>query len=271
MPALLAEPGMPVWLDLATPDLPAAQRLYGPLLGWDFVPTDSPGYVIAQRSGMPVAGLAQVPEGSPATWGLLLYAPDVEEAHTQALRAGATSILAPTDMGDRGWMSVLADPSGARIGLKCPADEQVFFAAGEPGTPVWYELLVSRNWQSTARFYHELTGWDIKLLSATDEFRYATGEWESSPVAGFWDTSHVEGQPSGWTVYMGVSNVDEAAAKVGALGGLVVREPWDSDFGRMATVQDSAGGVLSLAEVPEYHPDMDPVHEPDLFAPTEDS
>lgn len=266
MPALVAEPGMPIWLDLATTDLKAAQEFYGPLLDWEFE-EESDGYVIAKRSGMPVAGLGQIPEGANSIWGLMLYAPQLDTVHANAVKAGATSALEPRDLGKRGKMSVLVDPSGATIGLKRPADEQAFFAAGEPGTPVWHELMVGSEWDRTLEFYHELSGWDIKLMNDSDEFRYATGEWEGNPLAGMWDTSKLAEQPSMWTLYMGVLDVDAAVAKVESLGGTVVRTPWESEFGRMATLQDPTGALLNLAEVPEYEPEMDEAHEPDLFAP----
>lgn len=266
MPALVAEPGMPIWLDLATTNLQAAQDFYGPLLGWEFQ-QGSDNYVVAKRSGMPVAGLAQVPEDAHSTWGMLLYAPQLETVHANAVKAGATSVLEPRDVGDRGMMSVLVDPSGAAVGLKRPVDEQAFFAAGEPGTPVWHELLVGKNWEETCKFYHELTGWDIKLMSGSEDFRYATAEWEGNPLAGLWDTSTMEEKPSLWTLYMGVLSVDDAVAQVEKLGGTVVRTPWESEFGRMATIQDPTGGLLNLAEIEEYTPEMDEAHEPDLFAP----
>lgn len=266
MPALIAEPGMPIWLDLATTDLAAAKAFYGPLFEWEF-DADDEGYAIAKKSGMPVAGIGQIPAENASTWGVLLYAPDLETVHANAVKAGASSVLEPRDLGQRGKMSVLVDPSGATIGLKKPADEQAFFAAGEPGTPVWHELLVGKQWAETLEFYHELSGWDIKSMADTDEFRYATGEWQGNPLVGMWDTSGLQEQPSMWSLYMGVGNVDAALQQVTALGGSVVREAWDSEFGRMATIADPTDAMLNIAEVAEYTPEMDEAHEPDLFAP----
>ena len=266
MPALVAEPGMPIWLDLATTDLAAAREFYGALFDWEFE-EENEGYAVAKRSGMPVAGIGQVPEGSSSVWGMLLYAPQLETVHNNAVKAGATSALDPRDLGKRGKMSVLVDPCGATVGLKKPADEQAFCAAGEPGTPVWHELMVGKNWDSALKFYHELSGWDIKQMSDTEEFRYATGEWEGNPLVGLWDTSTLEDQPSMWTLYMGVLDVDKAVEQVEVLGGTVVRSPWESEFGRMLTIQDPTGALLNLAEIPEYTPEMDEAHEPDLFAP----
>lgn len=280
MPALVAEPGMPIWLDLATTDIAAAQDFYGPLFDWEFeVPADGAdgtgadsdgagNYVIAKRSGMPVAGFGQIPaEGNTSVWGLMIYAPQLETVHKNAVKAGATSVLEPRNLGNRGDMSVLIDPAGATIGLKSPADEQAFFAAGEPGTPVWHELMIGKNFAETTKFYHELCGWDIKEMSNTEDFHYATAEWEGNPLAGLWDTANLPDSPSMWTLYMGVRNVDEALKLVEAHGGTIVRPAFDSEFGRMATIQDPTGAVLNLTEVEEYTSEMDEVHEPDLFAP----
>lgn len=281
MPALVAEPGMPIWLDLATTDVEAAKAFYGPLLDWEFddsvaaaegedssTDATNPTYVIAKRSGMPVAGIAQIPAENTSMWGLMVYTPELANAHEKAVKAGATSVLESRHLDDqRGDMSVLVDPSGAAIGLKKPAGEQVFFAAGEPGTPVWHELLIGKNWDETVKFYHDLCGWDIKQMSDTEEFHYAVGEWENNPLVGMWDTSKLPESPSMWTLYMGVGNVDKALEKVEELGGTIIRPAWDSDFGRMATIQDPTGAVLNISEVDEYTPEMDEVHEPDLFAP----
>lgn len=288
MPALIAQPGMPLWVDLATTDVAKAQEFYGGLFGWSFeqVAEGYEGYIIAKRDGMPVAGLALIPEGS-SMWGLSLYTPNVIDAHAKAVAAGAVSILSPRDNGEsRGEMAVVTDPAGAAIGLKCPADEHALFAAGEPGTPVWHELLVGKNWEDTAKFYHELAGWDIRQIGGTggrssgggnldgkgDEVsesegsRYAVGEYEGAALVGLWDTSTFEGAPSMWTLTMGVANMGAAITSVVELGGLVVREPWESEFGLMATITDPAGALLNLCEIEEFVPEED-AHEPDLFAP----
>lgn len=264
MPAMIAQPGMPLWLDLASTDAAAARKFYGELLGWEFEhPTE--GYSVAKKQGMPVAGIAQIPEGNQSLWGMLLYTPDVQQAHDKAVAAGAKSVLEPKDLGERGEMAILIDPSGATVGLRNPADEHALIAAGEPGTPVWFELMVAQNWDPTLEFYHELAGWDVKVTGSDADFRYATGEFDGAAVAGLWDTSALD-VPGMWTVYLGVAEVDEAVARTPELGGKVIREPWESEFGRMATIEDATGALVNLCEIEEFVPDED-AHEPDLLAP----
>lgn len=279
MPAMIAQPGMPVWLDLATNDAPAARAFYSELLGWEFdeAAGADAGYCVAKKDGMPVAGVAQVPEGNRSVWGLMLYTPDVAQAHDLAVGSGAQSVLEPRDLGERGQMAVIVDPSGATVGLRNPADEHALFAAGEPATPVWHELMVSANWEQTLEFYHQLAGWDIRALNSEDpDFRYAVGEYDGAPLVGLWDTSRMQVQgegassmPSMWTIYMGVVDIDAAVSATQRLGGEVIRPAWESDFGRMATIQDPTGALLNLCEVAEFVPDPEEDHEPDLFAPEE--
>ena len=265
MPAMIAQPGMPLWLDLASTDAAAAQKFYGELLGWEFE-SPSEGYSVAKKQGMPVAGIAQIPEGNQSVWGLLLYTPDVKQAHDKAVEAGAKSALEPQNLGERGEMAILVDPAGAAIGLRNPADEHALIAAGEPGTPVWFELMVAQSWDTTLEFYHELAGWDVKVSGGAEaEFRYATGEFDGAAVAGLWDTSALE-VPSMWTAYLGVASVDDAIANTPELGGTVIRPAWESEFGRMATIEDPTGALVNLCEVEEFVPDED-AHEPDLLAP----
>ena len=269
MPAIIAHPGMPLWIDLATTDIAAARKFYGELLGWEFQELDgeNSGYVLARREGMPVAAMAKVPEGSLSMWGLCLYTPDVASSHDAAVSAGATSALQPRSLGERGAMAMLLDPAGAAIGLKCPADEHALLAAGEPATPVWYELLVGDKWEETLEFYHELAGWDIRQASNDADFRYAVGEIEGAGLAGMWDTSAMAEATSLWTIYMGVADINRAVEQIPELGGVVVRPPYESEFGRVATLQDPTGAILNLCEVAEYDPAVEDAHEPDLFAP----
>lgn len=265
MPAMIAQPGMPLWLDLASTDAAAAQKFYGELLGWEFE-SPSEGYSVAKKQGMPVAGIAQIPEGNQSVWGLLLYTPDVKQAHDKAVEAGAKSALEPQNLGERGEMAILVDPAGATIGLRNPADEHALIAAGEPGTPVWFELMVAQSWDTTLEFYHELAGWDVKVSGGAEaDFRYATGEFDGAAVVGLWDTSALE-VPSMWTAYLGVASVDDAIANTPELGGTVIRPAWESEFGRMATIEDPTGALVNLCEVEEFVPDED-AHEPDLLAP----
>lgn len=273
MPAIIAHPGIPLWVDLATIDLAAAEKFYEGLFGWE-ISRVSDGYAIAKKEGMPVAGLAQVPDDNKSVWGMLLYTPDVSDAHQKAIASGAQSVLEPSRMPDGSQRAIIVDPSGATVGLKNTVDEVALFAAGEPATPVWHELAIGKEWAATLDFYHDLAGWDIRTGQEPDGLRFAVGEFEGSALVGMWDASHLaqsEGAGantlSAWLMYWGVVDVKEAIARAVDLGAEVAREPWMSEFGFMATVIDPQGAIVNLCEIDEYVPGEDEVHEPDLFAP----
>jgi hypothetical protein len=46
-----------------------------------------------------------------------------------------------------------------------------------------------------------------------------------------------------------VDDIDAACARVVELGGSVIRDPWDSEFGRFAQVDDPLGGMFLLQHV----------------------
>jgi predicted enzyme related to lactoylglutathione lyase len=49
--------------------------------------------------------------------------------------------------------------------------------------------------------------------------------------------------------YFGVTDVDEAIARVVELGGIAVGDPTDSPFGRFATVGDPLGAPFRVLDV----------------------
>ena len=87
-------------------------------------------------------------------------------------------------------------------------------------------------------------------MSDTDDFRYSTVSFEGEPVLGIMDFSadaHAE-MPQYWGNYLAVSSVDDAAEAVVAGGGELLIAPMDSAFGRMASLRDPAGAILSVIE-----------------------
>jgi uncharacterized protein len=56
----------------------------------------------------------------------------------------------------------------------------------------------------------------------------------------------VEGLRPHLRVWFGISDVDEAAAKVAASGGTVVLPPMDTRIGRIAVFQDPAGAGFNV-------------------------
>ena len=273
MPAMIAHPGMPVWQTLVSRDLEAAKAFYADVFGWEFKQVDDT-YAVATKDGMPVAGLTGNPDSPGSRWGLYFYAQDVAGAHEAALKVGGQGLLGPTPTDDGTTRALLTDPTGALVSLKDSADEQAIMAAGEPGTPVWFELTTTRNWEDTLEFYHQLTGLDIKIHGGEPGGRYATGDLDGHGVIGFWESDATAGSPAQsqpvdsdglWLLTWGVKDLKAALEAVKQRGGHVAQVSSGGDA-PAALILDAEGAAFQLAEVPEYDPAADDVHEPDVFA-----
>ncbi|WP_080792734.1 VOC family protein [Corynebacterium pacaense] len=256
MPAFEAMPGMPYWIDLSTSDIAKSSHFYQQVLGWE-ISEVSAGYRMARVQGLPVAGFIEQPEDAslPDTWITYFLSYNLEEVAAKVVELGGRVLAEPTQV-HLGRMVLAVDTAGALFGLIEPDSEESFVAAGEPGTPVWHELTTVSRYPAAVEFYGELFNWTTSEMAAAQNdssFRYTTALVDGAAFAGIFDA---EGQfppqvPSFWQSYLGVASVDEAVARTREAGGEVIREPWDSEFGRMALVSDSTGATVTLCDVDE--------------------
>jgi predicted enzyme related to lactoylglutathione lyase len=159
------------------------------------------------------------------------------------------------DVADLGSMAVVADPSGAAIGIWQPGRHQGFGVVGEPGSPSWFELH-TRDYQASVSFYQEVFGWDTHVLSDTPEFRYTTLGHGEQALAGIMDAASFlpDGVPAHWSVYFGVEDTDAALAQIVDLGGSVTRIAEDTPYGRLAAAIDPTGAQFKLVGPNEAMP-----------------
>lgn len=80
--------GKVIWADLVTPDLAGARRFYSGLFGWTYrdIHGGDRDYAVALLDGRPVAGLLQ-------------------------------RVIAPGEHRQPAWLTFIADPTGAPVGL----------------------------------------------------------------------------------------------------------------------------------------------------------
>jgi uncharacterized protein len=256
MPARQEQVGTPCWIDLMSSDAQQATKFYTELFGWTAEVSADPqygGYTIMSKGDATVAGLGQAPEGAPFAnvWSTYLQTDDIDKTSTAAAEAGGQVMMPAMKVGDQGGMAVLADPSGAAVGLWQPEQHRGFGRIGEAGTPVWHELM-SRNYESALAFYAQVFGWTLTPLDDSGDLRYSTASLGGDPFAGVMDavTALPDGVPSFWQVYIGVDDVDAAIVKVKDLGGALLRDPQDTPYGRMAGVADPLGAAFQLNSLP---------------------
>jgi predicted enzyme related to lactoylglutathione lyase len=117
----------------------------------------------------------------------------------------------------------------------------------DPGTPCWVDLATPDLGKAEA-FYGYLFGWAAHASPDPGAGGYTffkLGGADGKEVAGAMPLTD-DAQPSTWTTYISVADVDAAAQATHAAGGQVIVEPVDiMDQGRMAVFADSQGAVIA--------------------------
>jgi len=251
MPAPTMIAGAPCWIDLFTSDPEGATAFYGGLFGWTAEPADPRfgGYFVHSLGGRVVAGcMRNDGSGGPDTWSVYLTTDDAERTAADAATHGGEVIVPPMVVEENGTMAVLADPTGAQVGVWQPAAVRGFEVLAEPGAPAWFELH-TRDHDRAVAFYRDVFRWDdVHAMSATAEFTYSTLGGEEAARAGVMDARRelADGEPSHWRVYFSVASTDETAERARELGGTVVHPGHDTPYGRLAVLEDPTGVRFSL-------------------------
>lgn len=248
--------GAPCWVELFTSDPNAARHFYGELFGWTAEAPNEElgGYVNLSKDGARVAGMVPNPgTGADAvdTWSIYLAVGDAEAAVAAASANGGAVHVPAMPIHALGSMAVVADSTGAAIGMWQPGEHRGFGLLDEPGAPAWFELF-TRDHARALDFYRTVFGWQAKVVSDTDELRYATLGEGDEQRAGIMDASTFlpEGVPAHWSVYFATEDTDASVAQVVALGGTVVDPAQDTPYGRFATVADRTGARFKLRQPP---------------------
>jgi predicted enzyme related to lactoylglutathione lyase len=245
------EPGTPCWVDLATPDLEAAERFYGELFGWE-VPElpnseEMGGYRRAKKGGADVAGMMPLmQEGQPPAWSTYVSVADADATAAAVREAGGAVVSEPMDVMDLGRMAVFTDSEGAFFGIWQPGTFAGAERVNEQGALGWNEL-ESRNPEGAKSFYGAVFGWGFEDHEM-GEMTYTEWQLDGKALGGMAD---IRGRvpdevPAHWMAYFGVEDPDAAAAKVKELGGSVFFGPVDIQAGRFAMVADPWGAGFAV-------------------------
>lgn len=133
----------------------------------------------------------------------------------------------------------------------------------KPGTPSWVDL-GSPDPQAAGDFYGGLFGWKAEMDPRPEAGGYGMFTLRGKNVAGIGPQQNPD-MPPFWSVYMTVSDADEALAKATGAGGTVVMGPMDVfDAGRMGVIQDAVGSFVSIWQ-PKEHIGAELVNEDGTF------
>jgi predicted enzyme related to lactoylglutathione lyase len=248
------------WVDLMTTDTEAATAFYAGLFGWsaEAMPV-GPEYTYYQfrKDGAVVAGMGGPPPGAPAdtpsVWSSYVLVDDIEATVAATVAHGGSLVMPVMDIMTQGRQAVIADPSGAVVGLWQSGDHAGAEAFNVPGALTWNELQ-TRDLAAASAFYAAVFGWRWVPMEDSD---YLVGHLDAKTGE---DTSNCGAMPmpemvppeapSMWMVYFAVADCDESVARAQALGGGVFLPAMQMGPGRFAGISDPGGAMFFLGSFP---------------------
>jgi predicted enzyme related to lactoylglutathione lyase len=257
--------GEPCWADAVAPDMEAAKRFYGEVLGWTFADTKHAlgDYTICLKNDQPVAALTP-PEstvgGRPA-WNTYLKTTDAHTAAERIEEAGGKLVRGPVEFPGGSRVLLALDPGGAVFGAWEPGSMAGARVYGEPGAITWADVN-TRAPAAVDAFYGTVFGVEAVAWSDIPEefpgdappeqtgmdYVVYKGAASGPMLCGrLTMTADLADVPPNWMIFFNVEDADSAADRVAAAGGLVAVAPFDTPYGRMTVVADPNGAILGLS------------------------
>jgi predicted enzyme related to lactoylglutathione lyase len=247
--------GRIAWHELHTTDPDAVEAFYGKLFNWKFSPPEEGlrGFRRTIHSGASRLGyLVDLDRESlgASRWLPFMNVSDVDNKLNDISRLGGRIVTPPTEQHGMGTRGIVADNTGACIGLisGVSSDETISEDLPEPGEFLWNDLL-SRKPEEAGSFYQGLAGLQLYSMDLGDEGTYYLMRRGEVNEAGILLKPEAAEGPSAWLSYVAVSNVDEACVAAGHLDGAIHIPPRDlHGAGRYAVVGDPSGASLAVFE-----------------------
>lgn len=248
------------WADVSSTNVDKTINFMKELMGWTSVAMpmgDGMDYTMFYLDGKEVAAAApmmpdMVKNGVPSSWSNYIKVDDVDVITKKAEELGAKIVMPVMDVFDSGRMSMIADPTGAVVGLWQPQNHIGARVVNKVGAMGWNELYTNDK-QKSKEFYTKLFGWTYK--AGDQDEGYTTILNNGRMNGGMMKiTPEMKGMPPKWMTYFTVQNADETAKRVEELGGKV----WmvkAIEVGKIVVIQDPAGANFVGIELsPESAP-----------------
>ena len=246
--------GRPIWYELMTTDMKAAESFYKTVVGWTTEPFAGTGkpYTQLNRSGkVGVGGIMEKPAEmkAPPFWAMYVAVPKLEDAVAQITRHGGKAHTDVISIKDVGRMQLMMDPQGAAFYIIEPASsERRPEGAPEIGDASWIELMTTDQ-SAAMKFYQDVFQWqpgqsmDMGEMGTYQIFNRPHGQ-----IGGIMNKpAQMANVPSNWQIYFRVPDVDAAAERVKAAGGKILNGPMDvPDGDRVANAMDPQGAAFGL-------------------------
>lgn len=244
-------PGKVIWHDLLTDDVDSARHFYGELFGWKFEsPTvgQNSAYTLITLNGSRIGGMIDATkiraDVDLTQWVSILSVEDVDAATALFKTSGGTVFTEPTDLTDRGRISVVADSQGALVALLRTEGGDPKDQEPQIGGFLWDELWTDDPNQSID-FFRELVAYEDNTVAIEgDEYRYLSSAGQ--PRVGI-RKNPLPGLTPTWVTFIRVEDPAAITARVEELGGKVfVQAQTNPIGGQVAIIADPAGAGLVI-------------------------
>ena len=245
--------GRPVWYELMTTDMKAAESFYKTVVGWTTEPFKGAGHpytALNRRGNVGVGGIYERPAEmkAPPFWAMYLAVPKLEDAVAQITRRGGKTHTDVMSVPNVGRMQLMMDPQGAAFYVIEPAREEQPEHAPELGDASWIELMTTDP-NAALKFYQEVFHWtpgqtmDMGEMGTYQIFNRPRGQ-----IGGIMKKpAQMASVPPNWQIYFRVPDVDAAAERIKKAGGKVVNGPMDvPDGDRVLNALDPQGAAFGL-------------------------
>ena len=246
--------GRPLWYELMTTDMAAAETFYRNVVGWTSAPFEaSPEpYTMFKRGGqIPVAGVMTRPDGmnAPPFWAMYVGVPKLEAAAAHIKRLGGGECSPVIDVPTVGRMQMMTDPQGAAFYIYEPAGtEHQPEAAAEVGDASWLELMTT-DAVAAMKFYGEVFGWQpSETMDMGSMGKYHMFNRPHGMIGGMMNKPPDMAQvPPYWQIYFRVPDITSAVERIKVNGGKILNGPMEVPGGDwVLNGMDPQGAAFSL-------------------------
>ena len=252
-----------IWYELMTPDADGATRFYGAVVGWTIEKDSEPNASgldyrhIMRSDGGANGGVLNLTQamcdgGAHPCWLGYIHVADVDAAISAITAKGGKLYMPATDI-DVGRIATVADPQGAAFYIMTPKAppgmegmRSDVFAMETPQHVRWNELSTT-DADGAIAFYTGQFGWEQEgEMDMGDMGAYRFIQNNGVGIGAIMPKMP-EMPVTAWTHYIGVDDIDRAAAAVTQQGGTVTFGPMEIPGGEFAlNGMDPQGAAFGL-------------------------
>ena len=245
--------GRPVWYELMTTDMQAAEKFYSAVVGWKTAPfmEASHPYTTFNQGENGVGGVMTRPPEvkAPPFWAMYVAVPDLKEAAAKITRLGGKAHTDVMDIPTVGRFQMMMDPQGAAFYIIEPSrEERRPEGPAQVGEASWHELMTT-DMPAAMQFYQDVFGWqpgdsmDMGEMGPYQMFNRPHGM-----IGGMMNKPpQMASVPPNWQIYFRVPDVHAAAERITANGGTILNGPMEVPGGDwVVNAMDPQGAAFGL-------------------------